>query len=94
MHFLVIAALAAPLSCLGLLFWLAHLEDTLVRDVRKSAHGHDPEPILSIAVPVPQRAVQLAPSLHAVPEQETVAVMSLGGRSAADADAVPVAKPA
>ena len=44
------ASVLTPIACLGLLFWLARLEDTLVDDVRKAQHQPSPAPILAFPV--------------------------------------------
>lgn len=44
------ASVLTPVACLGLLFWLARLEDTLVDDVRKVQRQPAPAPILVIPV--------------------------------------------
>ena len=41
-------AMAFPVVCLGLVLWLGHMEDTLTRDVRRSAREPEPAPILRI----------------------------------------------
>lgn len=52
MHVLVMLAsvVGFPVGCLGLLLWLAHLEDTLPQGVRRSARRPSPPPILAIPV--------------------------------------------
>ncbi len=76
----VVATCAAvPLACLGLLMWLAWLEDTLEDSVRKSVRRPAPEPILAIpvrrptipAVPAP---VEPAPVLEPVAALEPAAM--------------------
>lgn len=37
-----------PFVCLGMLLWLAWLEDTLVEDVKKSSRRSTPQPIVSV----------------------------------------------
>ena len=59
----LVGALLSPLLALGLLLWLAHLEDTLPRDVRRATREPAPEPIL--AIPVPARVTQMV----TIPEQ-------------------------
>jgi hypothetical protein len=41
----IAVALAFPLVCLALMLWLDRLEETLDRDVRRSARTPDPAPI-------------------------------------------------
>ena len=52
----LVGALLSPLLALGLLLWLAHLEDTLPRDVRRASRESAPEPILAIPVRAPVEA--------------------------------------
>jgi hypothetical protein len=69
------AAVLSPGLGLVLLLWLAHLEDTLPRDVEAARRQPEPAPVLAIAVtaPAPPRvmpipaqrpapAVELSPS--------------------------------
>jgi len=46
---MVVGAMLFPLVALGLLLWLAHLEDTLERDVNAAQREPAPPPILSVA---------------------------------------------
>jgi hypothetical protein len=68
---LVLAA-AFPIVCLLLVLWLAHLEDTLVRDVRRSERKPEPPPILRIPAQARAREAQ-------TPEVSRSAALSLGG---------------
>ncbi|MDX6301136.1 MAG: hypothetical protein QOF53_2350 [Nocardioidaceae bacterium] len=45
---MVVGAMLFPLAALGLLLWLAHLEDTLERDVHAAQRKPAPPPILSV----------------------------------------------
>ena len=60
----IVAATLSPLFGLALLLWLAHLEDTLPRDVLRASRKPAPPPILAI----PVRAPATTPVV-AVPEQ-------------------------
>jgi hypothetical protein len=62
----VVAATLSPLLGLGLLLWLAHLEDTLPRDVLRASRKPAPPPILAIPVRAP-----VTTPVGAVPEQRT-----------------------
>lgn len=53
----VVLALAFPIVCLFLLLWLARLEETLTRDVRRTERKPDPAPILRIPVRARPEAV-------------------------------------
>ena len=78
----IVVALLSPLVGLALLLWLAHLEDTLARDVDRARRRPDPAPILAIPVrhpqsqaqsrsqPQPQAAQVLIPAQRSVPESE------------------------
>ena len=74
MHALVmiVSALLSPLVTLALLLWLAHLEDTLPRDVERSRRRPDPAPITAIPVrrPAPAPASVLIPAQRTAPEPE------------------------
>jgi hypothetical protein len=63
-------------ACLGLLLWLAHLEETLPRDVRSARRHPEPPPILSVPVrPRPRSSgVQVGAE---IPEQRTVPAVQL-----------------
>jgi hypothetical protein len=78
MHPALLVALSVfvPFGCLGLLLFLAKLEDTLPNDVERSERSHVPEPILAIPLPpepthkpvpepepTPAAAVEEAPKL-------------------------------
>ena len=72
---LVIVGVAlSPLLSLALLLWLAHLEDTLPRDVLRASRKPAPPPILAIPVRTPV-TVQVAtvPEQRAVPDAEVAA---------------------
>ena len=62
----VVTATLSPLLGLALLLWLAHLEDTLPRDVLRASRKPAPPPILAIPVRVPAKTPVVA-----VPEQRT-----------------------
>ena len=66
----LVAALLSPLLALGLLLWLAHLEDTLPRDVRRASRQPAPEPILAIPVRTPATPVVTIPQQRAAAEAE------------------------
>jgi hypothetical protein len=69
---LVIVGVAlSPWLSLALLLWLAHLEDTLPRDVLRASRKPAPPPILAIPVrrPVPAQ-VMTVPEQRAVPDVE------------------------
>ena len=66
----LVGALLSPLLGLGLLLWLAHLEDTLLRDVRRATREPAPEPILAIPVRAPVTPMVTIPEQRAVPEVE------------------------
>jgi hypothetical protein len=64
---LVSLSLLVPFGCLGLLLFLAKLEDTLNDDVEKDVRRHVPEPIVAIPMateprPQTQSEVQPAPA--------------------------------
>ena len=69
---LVIVGVAlSPLLSLALLLWLAHLEDTLPRDVLRASRKPAPPPILAIPVRTPVAAqVATVPEQRAVPDVE------------------------
>jgi len=56
----IMGALLSPLLALGLLLWLARLEDTLPRDVRRAAQRPDPPPILAMPVRPPAARAPMA----------------------------------
>ena len=66
----LVGALLSPLLALGLLLWLAHLEDTLPRDVRRATREPAPEPILAIPVRAPVTPMVTIPEQRAAPEVE------------------------
>ena len=47
---MIVASTLSPLLGLALLLWLAHLEDTLPRDVQRASRKPAPAPILAITV--------------------------------------------
>jgi hypothetical protein len=65
MLLVMLGALLSPLLGLGLLLWLAHLEDTLDRDVDAARRHPAPAPILAI----PLRTPSVAGQRVALPEQ-------------------------
>ncbi|HET7735942.1 MAG TPA: hypothetical protein VFK52_08220 [Nocardioidaceae bacterium] len=73
----VVLALAFPVVCLFLVLWLARLEETLSRDVRRSERKPEPPPILRI--PVRPRPTQLQPAQPQASEVSRSAALSLGG---------------
>ena len=79
----IVAVMLSPLLGLGLLLWLAHLEDTLPRDVLRAARTPAPPPILAIPVRTPTTRQAVT-----VPEQRTVPGVEL-----ATAPAAPAAQP-
>jgi hypothetical protein len=66
----LVGALLSPLLALGLLLWLAHLEDTLPRDVRRATREPAPEPILTIPVRAAVTPMVTIPEQRAAPEVE------------------------
>jgi hypothetical protein len=66
----LVGALLSPLLALGLLLWLAHLEDTLPRDVRRASREPAPELILAIPVRAPVAPMVTIPEQRAAPEVE------------------------
>ena len=72
---MIVGALLSPLVGLALLLWLAHLEDTLDRDVERARRRPDPAPILAIPVRLPQAQPQVAqvfiPAQRSAPESES-----------------------
>ncbi len=66
----IVAATLSPLLGLALLLWLAHLEDTLPRDVLRASRKPAPPPILAIPVRAPADAD--AAQVLTVPEQRPV----------------------
>jgi hypothetical protein len=65
----LVGALLSPLLALALLLWLAHLEDTLPRDVRRASLQPAPEPILAIPLRAPVAPMTI-PEQRAAPEVE------------------------
>ena len=65
---IAIAAVLSPLLGLGLLLWLAHLEDTLPQDVQRASRKPDPAPIL--AVPVRRTPAATIPAQRTAPVAE------------------------
>jgi hypothetical protein len=66
----IVTATLSPFLGLALLLWLAHLEDTLPRDVRRAATKPAPEPILAIPVRAPATPVVTIPEQRATPDVE------------------------
>ena len=66
----LVGALLSPLLALALLLWLAHLEDTLPRDVRRASLQPAPEPILAIPLRAPGAPMVTIPEQRAAPEVE------------------------
>ncbi|HJR37662.1 MAG TPA: hypothetical protein VJ819_04695 [Nocardioidaceae bacterium] len=62
MHPALLVALSVfvPFGCLGLLLFLAKLEDTLPNDVERSERSNVPEPILAIPLSEPMPAPPVA----------------------------------
>ena len=75
----LVGALLSPLLGLGLLLWLAHLEDTLPRDVRRASTKPAPEPILAIPVRAPGTPVATVPEQRAAPEAEVAPSPAVAG---------------
>lgn len=69
----IVLALMFPLLCLGMVLWLARLEETLTRDVRRSERRPDPAPILRVPARVKS---ELRPQTSEVSRS---AAVSLGG---------------
>ena len=69
---MIVGAMLSPLVGLALLLWLAHLEDTLARDVDRARRHPDPAPILAIPVRSvqPQPVQVLIPAQRSAPESE------------------------
>jgi hypothetical protein len=82
---LVAAASSVPFVCLGLLMWLAWLEDTLAADVKKSERRHAPRPVRAVAV-------QPADSGPAAPDR-SAPDRSVPDRSAPERPVSPTAAP-
>lgn len=70
----VVLALAFPVVCLFLVLWLARLEETLGRDVRRTERRPEPAPILRI--PVRTRPQAVGPQAS---DGSRSAALSLGG---------------
>ena len=69
----IVAATLSPLLGLALLLWLAHLEDTLPRDVLRASRKPAPPPILAIPVRAPAAEMEqpvTVPEQRAVPDVE------------------------
>ncbi|HSV39422.1 MAG TPA: hypothetical protein VLI04_11745 [Nocardioidaceae bacterium] len=67
----IVLALLFPVVCLFLVLWLAKLEDTLGRDVRRSERKPEPPPILRMPARVKAQASEVSRST----------LVSLGGRT-------------
>ena len=68
----LVGALLSPLLGLGLLLWLAHLEDTLPQDVQRSLRKPDPAPILAIPVRPSPTIEPVIPAQRTAPAAEVV----------------------
>ena len=66
----IVAATLSPLLGLALLLWLAHLEDTLPRDVQRASRKPAPEPILAMPVRAAATPAVTVPEQRAAPEVE------------------------
>jgi hypothetical protein len=71
------SAVVSPLLGLGLLLWLAHLEDTLPRDVQRARRRPAPPPILAIPVRVPAAQTVTIPVQRATELSEPVAALAV-----------------
>lgn len=69
----IVAATLSPLLGLALLLWLAHLEDTLPRDVQLASRKPAPAPILAIPVRASAAPVVTIPEQRAAAEVEVAA---------------------
>jgi hypothetical protein len=69
---MIVGALLSPLAPFGLLLWLAHLEDTLERDVIAAQREPAPPPILSVPTH-PDADVPEPAEAPSVPAQRPVA---------------------
>jgi hypothetical protein len=78
MVLVLLAALLSPAPGLVLLLWLAHLEDTLPRDVEAARRRPAPAPILAIPL-----AATAPPRLGAVPRQRVAPAAELSPSPAA-----------
>ena len=72
----------SPLVALALLLWLAHLEDTLPRDVERARRRPDPAPILAIPVRSPAPAQPVLPAQRTAPDAGTDTGTELAGPGA------------
>ena len=70
------AAMLSPLLSLALLLWLAHLEDTLARDVQRAQRKPAPPPIL--AIPVGRTSAAATPSVT-LPGQRAARQVEVSG---------------
>ncbi len=73
-------AMLAPLAGLALLLWLAHLEETLARDVQRAQRRPAPPPILAIPV---RPATPAVPAPVFLPEQRVAPLPELSGADGA-----------
>ena len=69
----IVAATLSPLLGLALLLWLAHLEDTLPRDVQLASRKPAPAPILAIPVRASATPSVTIPEQRAATEVEVAA---------------------
>ena len=69
----IVAATLSPLWGLALLLWLAHLEDTLPRDVQLASRKPAPAPILAIPVRASATPLVTIPEQRAAAEVEVAA---------------------
>jgi len=69
----IVAATLSPLLGLALLLWLAHLEDTLPRDVQLASRKPAPAPILAIPVRASATPLVTIPEQRAATEVEVAA---------------------
>jgi hypothetical protein len=80
------AAMLSPLLGLALLLWLAHLEDTLTRDVQRARRKPAPPPILAIPVartPVAETHIVSLPEQRAAREVEVSGIELSGAEGGA-----------
>lgn len=76
----IVAVTLSPLLGLALLLWLAHLEDTLPRDVQRASRKPAPEPILAIPVHAP--ATPAVAQVGTLPRQRPVPDVELAPTAA------------
>jgi hypothetical protein len=73
----IVLALTFPIVCLFLVLWLARLEETLTRDVRRSERKPEPPPILR--VPAKSKAPAQSQTQAQASDVSRSALASLGG---------------